>query len=103
MPLSKQGGQRLTLLNDPCRTSRQGRYPPLAYGLLRSMPRGWQRRSRLISYSPVSLHVISFDRGGLGAALAVRTPKNVHDFGNFLALFAFVAAGYGVLDAVADM
>jgi len=36
-------------------------------------------------------------------ALAVRPSQNVHDFGNLLALFAFVAAGYGVLDAMADM
>ena len=36
-------------------------------------------------------------------ALAVRAPENIHDFGNLLALFAFVAAGYGVFDAMAHM
>ena len=38
-----------------------------------------------------------------GMALAIRPPQNVHDFGNLLALFAFIAAGYGVFDAVAHM
>ena len=36
-------------------------------------------------------------------ALAIRPPQNVHDFGNLLALFTFVAAGYCVFDAVAHV
>ena len=35
--------------------------------------------------------------------LAVCPSQNIHDFGNLLALFAFVAAGDGVFDAVAHM
>ena len=38
-----------------------------------------------------------------GMTLTISAHKNVHDFGNLLALFVLVAAGNGVFDAMAHM